>query len=145
MRPGLYAFAAAACFLGAAVYIGLVEQPARLALGGRAMIKEWAQSNHRGSLLMSVLAVVSAIFAFIQYKTDGDVRWIIGGAKIFATWPYAYFVSVPVNVWLCALPAGRPVSPARKLMWDWLLEWGQALIGFAAVCDFAWAMGWPAS
>jgi hypothetical protein len=100
----------------------------------------------RGSLLMSVLAVVSAICAFIQYKADGDVRWIIGGATILATWPYAYFVIVPVNVWLCALPAGRPVSPARKLMRDWgLLEWGQALIGFAAVCDFAWAMGWPAS
>ena len=31
MRPGLYAFAAAAGFLGATVYIGLVEQPARLA------------------------------------------------------------------------------------------------------------------
>jgi hypothetical protein len=28
MRPGLYAFAAAAAFLGATIYIGLVEQPA---------------------------------------------------------------------------------------------------------------------
>lgn len=38
MRPGLYAFAAAA-FLGAAIYIGAVEQPARLNVGGRAMLK----------------------------------------------------------------------------------------------------------
>jgi hypothetical protein len=82
----------------------------------------------RGSLLMSVLAVVSAICAFIQYKADGDVRWIIGGATILATWPYAYFVIVPVNVWLCALPAGRPVSPARKLMRDW----GVAGVGSSA-------------
>jgi hypothetical protein len=53
-------------------------------------------------------------------------------------------VMVPVNVWLCAVPLARPVSPVRKLMRDWgLLEWGQALIGFAAVCDFAWVLGWP--
>lgn len=143
MRPGLYAFAAAACFLGAAVYIGLVEQPARLALGGRAMIKEWAQSNRRGTMMMSVLAVVSAILAFIQFKTDGDVRWIIGGVAISGELAYSYFVMVPVNVWLCAVPLARPVSPVRKLMQDWgLLEWGQALIGFAAVCDFAWVLGW---
>ena len=143
MRPGLYAFAAAAAFLGAAVYIGLVEQPARLALGGRAMIKEWAQSNHRGMVMMSALAVVSAILAFIQFKTDGDVRWIIGGVIILASWPYAYFVMMPVNIWLCAVPLARPVSPVRKLMRAWgLLEWGQALIGFAAVCDFAWVLGW---
>ena len=38
MRPGLYAFALAAAFLGATIYIGLVEQPARLRLNGRAMI-----------------------------------------------------------------------------------------------------------
>ena len=144
MRPGLYAFAVAAAFLGAAVYIGLVEQPARLALGGRAMIKEWAQSNHRGTVMMSALAVVSAILAFIQFKTDGDVRWIIGGVIILASWLYAYFVMVPVNIWLCAVPLARPVSPVRKLMRDWgLLEWGQALIGFTAVCDFAWVLGWP--
>jgi hypothetical protein len=93
---------------------------------------------------LSVFAVISAILAFVQFKTNGDVRWIIGGTTILASWPYAYFVMVPVNVWLCALPPGRAVSPVRQLMWDWgLLEWGHALIGFAATCFFAWALGWP--
>jgi hypothetical protein len=95
--------------------------------------------------MMSVLAVVSAILAFIQFKTDGDVRWIIGGVTISGELAYSYFVMVPVNVWLCAVPLARPVSPVRKLMRDWgLLEWGQALIGFAAVCDFAWVLELPA-
>jgi hypothetical protein len=92
MRPGLYAFAAAASFVGAAIYIGLVEQPARLALGRRAMMREWMLSNRRGTLVLSVMAVVSAIFAFVQFKSNGDVRWIIGGVTILASWPYAYFV-----------------------------------------------------
>ena len=143
MRLGLYAFAVAAAFLGATTYIGFVEQPARLALGTRSMIREWTESNRRGALLLSVLAVVSAIFAGIEFR-NGDVRWLIGGATILASWPYTYFVIVPVNVWLFAIAPGRPVSPVRKLMRDWgLLEWGHALIGFAACCDYAWALEWP--
>ena len=145
MRPGLYAFAAAASFLGAAIYIGLVEQPARLRLGSRAMIKEWTLSNRRGTLLLSVFAVVSAILAYIQFRSNGDVRWLIGGTIVLASWPYAYFVMMPVNIWLFVIPPGRTVSAARQLMRDWgLLEWGHALIGFAAVCAFAWALEQPA-
>jgi hypothetical protein len=143
MWPGLYAFAVAAAFLGATTYIGFVEQPARLALGTRSMVREWTESNRRGALMLSVLAVVSAILAGIEFR-NGDVRWLIGGATILASWPYTYFVIVPVNVWLFAIAPGRPVSPVRKLMRDWgLLEWGHALIGFAACCDYAWALEWP--
>jgi hypothetical protein len=145
MRPGLYAFAAAAGFLGATVYIGLVEQPARLALGPRAMIREWMPSNRRGALMLSVLAAVSAILAYIQFRTNGDIRWIIGGAVILASWPYTYFVMTPVNLWLFAIAPGSATSPARRLMRDWgLLEWGHALIGLVAACVFAWALDWPA-
>ena len=49
MRPDLFAFGAASAFFGAALYINIVEQPARLALGPRAMVREWARSNrHTG-------------------------------------------------------------------------------------------------
>ena len=144
MRFGLYAFAAAAGFLGATIYVGLVEQPARLKLSTPAMVREWIVSYRRGTLLLSVLAVVSAILAFIQFRINGDVRWIIGGTIILASWPYAYFVMIPVNIWLCAMAPPATISPARQLMRDWgLLEWGHALIGLAACCFFAWALAWP--
>jgi anthrone oxygenase-like protein len=144
MRPGLYAFAVAAAFLGATIYISLVEQPARLRLNGRAMIQEWKLSNRRGTPVLSILAVLSALIAFIQFRMSGDVRWIIGGITILASWPYAYFVMMPVNIWLFSIPLGRPVSPIRKLMRDWgLLEWGHALIGLAACCAFAWPLEMP--
>jgi hypothetical protein len=104
-------------------HIGLVEQPARLALTGAAMLREWKLSNRRGTLV-SDFAVVSAILAYIQFKTNGDIRWLIGGTIILASWPCAYFVMMPVNVWLFVIPLGTAVSPLRKLMRDWgLLEW----------------------
>src|ERR1700730_15782894 len=144
MRPGLYAFAVAAAFLGATIYIGLVEQPARLRLNGRAMVQEWKLSNRRGTRVLSVLAVLSAAIAFIQFRMNGDVRWTIGGTTILASWPYAYFVMMPVNVWLYVIPPAKAVSPRRELMRDWgLLVWGVVLIGFAACCAFAWALDLP--
>ena len=73
MRTGLYAFAAAAAFLGTTIYIGLVEQPARLKLSGGAMVQEWKLSNRRGTLVLSIFAVVSAILAYIQFRANGDV------------------------------------------------------------------------
>src|SRR3979409_105739 len=119
MRPGLYAFALAAVFLGATIYIGLVEQPARLKLNSRAMIQEWKLSNRRGTLVLSVLAILSATIAFIQFRMNGDVRWTIGGITILASWPYAYFVMMPVNIWLFAIPFWKPVCAIRKVMRAW--------------------------
>jgi hypothetical protein len=144
MPSGLLAFECASVFLGAALYINLVEQPARLRLGPGAMVREWAPSDRRGFFLLAALAVASAILAWLQYAQNGDVRWIIGGAVILSSWPYAYFVIVPVNIWLCALPATRARSAVRELMRDWgLLEWGQTAIALAACYFFAWAQILP--
>jgi hypothetical protein len=144
MEAGLFAFGVASAFLGAAVYVNIVEQPARLALGPSAMIREWAPSNRRGFILLATLAVISAILAWVQYHGTGDVRWIIGGLVIVTSWPYAYFVMVPVNIWLCAIPPNKARSAVRELMRDWgLLEWGQTAIGLAACWLFAWALTMP--
>jgi hypothetical protein len=144
MRPGLFAFSLASLFLGAALYINVVEQPARLALDARSMVREWVPSTRRAFVMLSSLAIISAILAYVDYARTGDVRWIIGGAVMLASLPYAYFVIVPVNIWLCAIPADAARSAARDLMRDWgLLEWGQTAIGFAAYCVFAWALALP--
>jgi hypothetical protein len=148
MRPDLYAFATAGSFLGATIYVALVEQPARLKLSSPAMIQEWRLSNRRGTLLLSVLAVISAGLAYIQFRNNGDVRWILGGLTILASWPYAYFVMVPVNVWLASVPPQRPLSPVRKLTREWMqdwgvVEWGHVLLGLGATATFAWALVQP--
>jgi len=141
MRPGLFAFASASAFLGAALYINLVEQPAQLALDARSMVREWAPSNRRGFVMLASLAAISATLAYADSAHTGDVRWIIGGTVILASWPYAYFVMVPLNIWLCTIPPNAARSAARELMRDWgLLEWGQTAIGLGALCIFAWTL-----
>jgi len=67
MRPALFAFAVASAFLGAALYINLVEQPARLALHVRSMVREWIPSNRRGFIMLATLAIISAVLAYVDY------------------------------------------------------------------------------
>jgi hypothetical protein len=141
MRSGLFAFAVASAFVGAALYVNFVEQPARLQLDPKSMVREWAPSNRRGFVMLSAFAIVSAIAAYVEYAPTGDVDWIVGGTVILASWPYAYFVVVPVNIWLCAISPDAAPSAARELMRDWgLLEWGQTAIGIGACYVFAIAL-----
>jgi hypothetical protein len=145
MRPDLFAFGAASAFFGAALYVNLVEQPARLALGPASMIREWVSSNRRGFIMLATLGAISAILAYVHFDRAGDVRWLIGGFVILASWPYALFVMVPVNIWLYVIPPSAARSVVRELMRDWgLLEWGQTAFGLSACCLFAWALVLPA-
>jgi hypothetical protein len=144
VRSGLLAFAVASAFLGTALYINIVEQPVRLQLDPRSMVREWTPSNRRGFIMLAVLAIISAVLAYAEYTRAGDVRWTIGGTLILASWPYAFFVMAPVNAELYEVPPRAPASVIRERMRDWgLLEWGQTAIGLVAWWIFAWALASP--
>src|SRR5580704_17163267 len=139
MRRGLFAFATACAFFGAALYINIVEQPARLALDARSIVREWMTGNWRGFVMLAVLAIISALSGDADWVRTSDVRWLIGAVIILASWPYAYFVMTPVNIWLHVIRRNAQPSVIRELIRDWgLLEWGQTAIGFGAACMFAW-------
>jgi hypothetical protein len=145
MQLALLAFAAASAFVGAALYINVVEQPARLGLDPRAMLDEWTRSNRRGLVMLSTVAIVSALPANAEFGRTGDVRLLLGGTIIAATWPYAYFVIAPVNVWLYAAPADVAPSIVHDIMREWgLAEWGHTAIGLAACCMLGWVIVEPA-
>ena len=140
MHPGPVALAFAAAFLGASLYSVLVEQPARLALDDPALVKEWTPSDRRGVAMLAILALASAIFALIEYRAGADVLWLVGAAFIMASWPYTFFVIVPLNNRL--LDESGDGAGARGLVAAWgLLEWGQAALGLTATAVFASALG----
>jgi Domain of unknown function (DUF1772) len=108
MRADLLSFATACAFFGAALYVNVVEQPARLALDARSMVREWTPSSRRGFTMLALRAIVSAFSAYPEYIRTGDVRWLMGGTIVLASWPYAYFVMIAVNSLLCGI---------RRMLW----------------------------
>jgi hypothetical protein len=95
--------------------------------------------------MLATLAIMSALSAYVEYIRTSDVRWLIGGTMIIASWPYAYFVMIPVNGLLYGIRRSAPASIIRQLIRYWgVLEWGQTAIGLGAACMFAWTFVWPA-
>jgi hypothetical protein len=136
----LLALTLAAAFSGAALYVNLVEQPARLALDDQAMLNEWGPSDRRGVALLATLSLLSAALGLVTYFASQDVRWAIGALIILLAWPYTLFAMSPLNNQILSL-APRDIGAARVLVRQWgLLEYGQTGIGLVATAVFLWAL-----
>ena len=140
MSPGSLALVLAAGFSGAALYVNLVEQPARLALDDEAILNEWTPSDRRGVALMLGLSLLSAALGLVAYFESQDVRWAIGALIVILSWPYTFFAMAPLNDQILTL-APRDVGAARVLVRQWgMLEYGQTAIGLVACAVFLWAL-----
>src|SRR5499433_4030043 len=116
---GQFALTTAAAFTGAAIYVNVAEQPARLALDDRALLAQWKPSYARGFAMQASLALASALFGLLAFWLTGDWRWMLGALLIFANWPYTLLVILPVNKRLEATPADRATAETRTLIRRW--------------------------
>jgi hypothetical protein len=132
------ALATAAAFTGAAIYINVAEQPARLALDDRALLAQWKPSYSRGFSMQASLALASTLFGLLAFWLTRDWRMLVGALVILANWPYTLIVILPVNNRLEAMTTGG--AEARVLMQTWgKLHAVRSLLGLAAVLIFLWA------
>jgi Domain of unknown function (DUF1772) len=95
--PEIVATFASGIFAGAAVYVNLVEHPARLSCGVQLAVTEWRPSYKRGTLMQAPLAVVGSLSAFISWWSGRRLSWLLGGVLLLLIIPFTLVVILPTN------------------------------------------------
>src|SRR5437016_10841506 len=141
MWAGELALVTSAIFAGAAFYVSVAEQPARLKLDTPALLTEWQPSYQRGAIMQASLAIVSGLFGIAAFLFTYDWRWLIGAALILAPWPYTMLIIMPTNRVLKATPPAQATEQTRGLVVQWgRLHWGRSVFGLLAVAAYLWAL-----
>jgi uncharacterized membrane protein len=108
-------------FAGAALYINLVEHPARMQCGTELAATVFGPSYHRATTMQASLAILSTLSAVGSWWFEGSILWIVGALLIFAVVPFTLIVILPTNKKLLAEHIDHSSSETHRL----LVRWGR--------------------
>jgi len=110
---------ACALFAGAALYVNVVEHPARMSLETRVAALQWAPSYRRATWLQAPLALLSFACGIAAWLLGAGFGWLIAALLIGAVVPFTFVVIMPINSKLLA--PGRDLGSAetRALLVRW--------------------------
>jgi hypothetical protein len=140
MMFGLLALVAAAIFAGVALYVNVVEQPARLSLDDRALLTEWKPSYQRGAAMQAPLALLGCLLGSIAWWQTSQPGFLIGAIAIIAPWPWTLIGIKPTNDALLATQPDQAGPRTRALVVKWgALHGVRTGLGALATVSFLWA------
>jgi len=137
MLAGQFALVVAAVFAGAALYVNIAEQPARLSLDDSALLAEWKPSYKRGFAMQAPLAIAGFLLGLLARWQTGLLPWLGGAIVMIANWPYTLLVIMPVNNRLMQIDPTAASADSRRLIEKWARQHAvRTGLGFAAVLLF---------
>ena len=137
MLAGQLALIVAALFAGAAVYINVAEQPARLELDDRSLLAEWKPAYKHGFAMQAPLAVIGFLLGIVAWWQTDQWPWLVGAVILIANWPYTLIGIMPTNKRLTSTGPVSAGPESRALIEKWgRLHGVRTALGFAATLAF---------
>jgi uncharacterized membrane protein len=108
-----------ALFVGAALYINLVEHPARMECGTAVAVAEFVPSYRRATRMQASLAIVACLCAFSSWWLSRELAWLVGTILIGSVVAFTLIIMMPTNQKLVDPDLDRSSETARQLLVRW--------------------------
>jgi hypothetical protein len=128
-------------FAGAALYITVVEHPARISQGTLIALQEFRPSYKRAAPLQASLAVICFLCSVVVWRLTGGWGWLAGGALVGAVVPFTLAFIMSTNRLLLDA-ASPPKEDAAVVL---LAKWARLHAVRTCLSLLGFVRGWPIS
>jgi hypothetical protein len=94
----IFAFICTGLFAGAALYISVVEHPARMSCGIPIALAEFRPSYKRAAVMQLILAVLGVAAAIGAYFLGRGLYTLVAGIVLATVVPFTLIVIMPTNL-----------------------------------------------
>ena len=106
-------------FTGAAVYVSLVEHPARMQCGVELAATEFPPSYRRGTVMQVTSAALGLLSSISAWFSGATLWWLVGGIVLGSVIPFTLIVILPTNKRLLSPELDRRSAEAERLLARW--------------------------
>jgi hypothetical protein len=110
---------ACALFTGAAIYINLVEHPARMQCGVEIAATEFPLSYRRATATQATLAALGLLSSMAAWLAGATSLWLVAGVLLGSVIPFTLIVILPTNKRLLNPTLDRRSAEAERLLTRW--------------------------
>ena len=106
-------------FTGAAVYINLVEHPARMQCGVEIAATEFPPSYRRATVMQATCAAFGLLSSIAAWLAGATLWWLVAGVLLGSVIPFTLIVILPTNKRLLSPALDRRSAEAERLLTRW--------------------------
>ena len=106
-------------FAGAAIYISLVEHPARVECGVEIAATEFSPSYRRATIMQATCAALGLLSSIAAWLAGATFWWLVAGVLLGSVIPFTLIVILPTNKRLLSPTLDRRSAETGRLLARW--------------------------
>ena len=106
-------------FAGAAIYVNLVEHPARIECGTGLAVAEFGPSYRRAAVMQASLAATGFVCSIVAWLSGAGIGWLAGGILLGSAIPFTFVIIMPFNKQLLDPTLDKASTKTQELLARW--------------------------